>query len=471
MSGAPGHPRRALAPELGPEPSRAPHPAARSLLPGAVVVAVLLAVSLFAAGYVLGDDGVGTPSAPGEGGLDALTQAYERITGDFVGEVDPDALVAAAIEAMFETLDDPYSSYMGADRFDTDLADVSGEFEGIGARMVSQDAAGEACQPMGDACRLVVVDVLTDSPAADAGLQGGDEVRAIDDRPISGLTMGDAIELIRGPSGTDVELGVEREGADLALTITRELIREQDVRSAVLADGRVGYLRVDTFSVGAADDFHGQLRAHLEAGIEAFVVDVRDDPGGFVDAAVTMTSEFLPDGPVYQEEEAGGERRVIDARAGGLATDPGIDIAVLIDDGTASASEILAGALGARDRATLVGETTFGKGTIQEWTELPGDNGGFRLSVARWLLPDGSSIDGVGVPPDIEVVGPETVSGLEVDEEALAQDPVVKAALGVLLADDPDPADPATPRPVSSTRSPAGDPAPSPGVASPMPPS
>ena len=415
-------------------------------LPGLVVLGVLVAGALFAAGYTLGSEGERSGgSTGGSGGLDAIIEAYERISRDYVGASDPDELVQAAIGAMFDSLDDPYSSYMGADRFDTDLADISGEFEGIGARMTSEDAAGEACEPVSVSCRLRVVDVLAGSPAEHAGLVGGDVIQAIDGQPIDGLTMTDAVALIRGPSGTEVQLEVDRAGEDVDIAITRELIRAQDVTSALLADGKVGYLRVDTFSTGAADDFHARLRSHLDAGVADVIVDVRDDPGGFVDAAVTMASEFLADGPVYQEEHAGGERRVVEARAGGLATDPSIDVVVLIDDGTASASEILAGALGNRGRATLVGETTFGKGTIQEWTELPGDNGGFRLSVARWLLPDGSSIDRVGVRPDVEVAGPDDVSGLPRDEAALLEDPVIDAAVAVLLEDSGQPAASASP--------------------------
>jgi carboxyl-terminal processing protease len=392
-----------------------------------MLIGLLLAGAVFAAGYSLGDRGMGSPD--GSGGGAALAEAYDRITRDYVGEVDRDALVSAAIGAMFESLGDPYSSYMGAERFDADLADVSGEFEGIGARMASEDAAGSACEPLGEACRLFVVDVLTDSPAADAGLAAGDVVAAIDAKTVTGLTIADAVELVRGPRGTEVRLAIDRDGEALELAITRQLIRAQDVRSEVLADGRVGYLRVDTFSVGASDDFHAQLQAHLDAGIEDLVIDLRDDPGGYVDAAVTMASEFLAQGTIFQEEHGNGERRVVTARGGGLATDPRIDVAVLIDGGTASASEIVAGALGVRDRATLVGTRTFGKGTIQEWTELPGDNGGFRLSIARWLLPDGTAIDGVGVPPDVEVASASAATPLDAD-------PVVAAAVEALLGDE-----------------------------------
>jgi carboxyl-terminal processing protease len=408
------------------EPEVAPLTRGRSVLPGGMLIGLLLAGAVFAAGYSLGDRGMGSPDA---GGGAAIAEAYDRITRDYVGDVDPDALVGAAIEAMFESLGDPYSSYMGAERFDEDLADVSGEFEGIGARMASEDAAGAACEPLGGACRLFVVDVLTDSPAAGAGLAAGDVVQAIDAKPVAGLTISDAVELVRGPRGTEVRLAIDRDGTGLDLPITRQLIRAQDVRSEVLADGRVGYLRVDTFSIGASDDFHAQLQAHIDAGIEDLVIDLRDDPGGYVDAAVVMASEFLAQGTVYQEEQGDGDVRVVPARGSGIATHPDIGVAVLIDGGTASASEMLAGALGVRDRATLVGTRTFGKGTIQEWTELPGDNGGFRLSIARWLLPDGTSVDGVGVPPDLEVANAPRTTSLEAD-------PVVAAAVEALLAGD-----------------------------------
>ena len=258
---------------------------------------------------------------------------------------------------------------------------------------------------------------------------GGDAIEAIDARPVAGLTTG-----CRGahprPSGTEVELAIQRDGSAIDLAIRRELIRAQDVRSEVLADGRVGYLRVDTFSAGAAADFHSQLRAHLDAGIKDLVIDLRDDPGGFVDAAIVIASEFLEDGPLYQEESASGERRVVDARAGGLATDPAIDVAVLIDGGTASASDRRRGARRSRPRDARSSATTFGKGTIQEWTELPGENGGFRLSVAHWLLPDGASVDGVGVPPDIAIAGGGLGSGASLDD-----DPVVRAAIDTLIDD------------------------------------
>ena len=209
--------------------------------------------------------------------------------------------------------------------------------------------------------------------------------------------------LIRGPRDSDVRLTVDREGEVLELAVRRGVIVSQDVRSAVLEDGRIGYLRVDSFSGGAADSFEAALRELLEAGLTELVVDVRGDPGGFVDAAVDIASQFIADGPVFWEEDAAGVQRAVEVSGGGLAVDPAIELVVLVDDGTASASEILAGALQDAGRAELVGEPTFGKGTVQEWTQLPGENGGFRLSVAKWLTRDKAWVHEVGLRPDVEV--------------------------------------------------------------------
>jgi carboxyl-terminal processing protease len=436
-----------------------------------LVLAVVAGVALFLAGLSLGR-GPGGGDAQERAALEAFVETYQRITRQYVGDVEPRELIEAAIEGMFESLDDPYSAYMSAERFDADLAVISGEFEGIGARMTTEDADGPACALLGDGCRLLVVGVLDGTPAEAAGLQGGDVVAAIDGTRVEGLTMDDAISLIRGPRGSEVVLEVWRAGEVIELAITRDVIRSQDVRSAVLADGRVGYLRVDAFTGNAADDFRERLGELLEAGIDGFVVDVRGDPGGFVEAAVSMTSQFLDSGPVFWEEDAAGDQRPVEVVPGGLATDPAVRVAVLIDAGSASASEILAGALGDTGRATLVGETTFGKGTIQEWTQLPGDSGGFRLSIAKWLTPDGTWVDGQGIVPDVVVpaAGADARPGGEVDVRADAQlRAAVELLIGEELSVDPPPEpSPRRPPPASLAPSPPASPSPSP-AASPLP--
>jgi carboxyl-terminal processing protease len=374
----------------------------RSLAPAALVVAVLAGVALFLAGLSLGRGPLGG-AADERAALEDFVEAYQSITRRYVGQVEPRELIDAATRGMFESLDDPYSSFMSADQFDADLAVVSGEFEGIGARMAAEDDEGRVCAPLGETCALRVVHVLDGSPAERAGLAGGDVVTAIDGDATTGLTIEDAITLIRGPRDTQVGLTIARDGRVIEVSVTRDLIVSQDVRSAVLAEGRVGYLRVDAFTTSAADDFRDQLADLLDAGVDRLVVDVRGDPGGFVEAAVAMASQFIPSGPVLWEEAADGSQRPVEAVAGGLATDLAVRVAVLVDAGSASASESLAGALQDTGRATLVGEATFGKGTIQEWTQLPRDGGGFRLSVARWLTPDRRSVDGVGLEPDVMV--------------------------------------------------------------------
>ncbi len=243
--------------------------------------------------------------------------------------------------------------------------------------------------------------------------------------------------MIRGPRGSDVTLDVERDGARLDVVITRDRVVSEDVHAAVLADGRVGYLAIDSFGVNAADRFADALGEHLDAGLRQLVLDVRDDPGGFVDATVAISSQFLADGPVFWEEDASGRQTPVEAIEGGLAVDPKIEIVVLMNGGSASASEILAGALQDAGRAQLLGERSFGKGTVQEWTQLPGENGGFRLSVANWLTRDKNWIDGEGIQPDVLVAG----SGERYRPGIAGSDPELddqlQAALALLLDEQP----------------------------------
>ncbi|HKZ91857.1 MAG TPA: S41 family peptidase [Candidatus Limnocylindrales bacterium] len=409
------------------------------LVATALLVLTLAGVALFAAGLSLGGQGVGR-DADEQAAIEAFVETYRRITDEYVGESDPGELIEGAIEGMFGTLDDPYSAYLGPDEFESTFNDISGQFEGVGARMSIEAGDGTSCALIADPCALRVVEVLPDSPALAAGLLTDDIVSAVDGRGLEGHTLEDAVRLIRGPRDSAITLTVSRDGQELDLAITRDVIVSQDVRSARLADGRVGYLRIDSFGSRVAEGFEAALRDHLDAGIEQLIVDVRDDPGGFVDAAVEITSQFLPDGSVYWEEAADGSQRSIEVRDGGLATDPAIDVVVLVDDGTASASEILAGALQDAGRAELVGERTFGKGTVQEWTRLPGETGGFRLSIAKWLTRDRTWIDDVGLTPDVEVAGEggrfwPQVDGAVPDAATVAADPQLDRAVSLLLDD------------------------------------
>ena len=370
-----------------------------------IVALGLLAVgaaAVFWAGLALGGGSAGRNDDE-RTAIEAFTETYQRIADDFIGTPLPDALLGGALDGMFDVLDDPYSRYMGPDEFAAQLDDARGEFEGIGAEMNTEDAAGERCEVIGETCRLTVARVLEDTPAEGAGLLAGDIVTGVDGQALAGLTIGDTIAIIRGPRGSEVTLTLERDGEALDLPITRDTVTSDDIHSTTLADGRVGYVSIANFSANAAADFREALAAQLADGVEALVIDVRDDPGGFVDATVEISSQFLEGGAVFWEEDADGTQVSVDVIDNGLATDEGLPLTVLVNAGTASASEILAGALQDAGRARLVGETTFGKGTVQEWNELAGDSGGYRLSVAKWLTRDKHWVDRVGLTPDLVV--------------------------------------------------------------------
>jgi carboxyl-terminal processing protease len=399
-----------------------------------MLLLALSAAVVFWAGLSLGGQTAGRDDTE-RVAIEAFTETYRHINDEFVGESDPGQLLEGAICGMFETLDDPYSVCLGSSEFESRFEDISGEFGGIGAVMNTEDAEGVACDLIGPVCGLRVVEVLDGAPALEAGLLADDVVTAVDGEPLEGLTISDSVLLIRGPRGSDVTLTLERDGESLELEVQRDTIVTKDVRSALLADDQIGYLRIDSFSSNAADDFEAELKRFLEAGVERFVVDLRDDPGGFVDAAVRISSEFLGDGPVLWEEDAAGNQVSIDVEGGGLATRDDLQIVVLVNNGTASASEIVAGALQDAGRAQLVGTPTFGKGTVQEWTQLPGENGGFRLSVAKWLTRGKTWVDGMGLIPDAPVGG----GGTRYQAGDAAADPdedeQLRYAIGVLLGE------------------------------------
>lgn len=392
---------------VGPAPVREAPPAVSrtSVLVALFLVAVLAGSALFAAGFTLGLQQSLTPgTGESEQALFApFWETYHKITSEFVGAYEPKALVEGAIGGMFGALGDPYSSYMTSDEYRRSLEGIEGSFEGIGASMASRQADGTACTTLGDGCDLVVEGVLPGSPAEKGGLLAGDRLVAVDDRSVAGSTVDDVVDWVRGPSGTEVRLSLLREGAAVEIALTREVIEQSAVQSSMLADGRVGLIEVQGFSSGAAADLREAIEDQVAAGAQAFILDLRDDPGGYVDAALEIASQFVGSGPIYWDQYADGTTIPHEAQAGGAATDPAIPVVLLVNGGTASASEIVAGALHDTRRATLVGETTFGKGTVQQWHLLSGGAGGFRLSVAKWLTPDQTWIHGVGITPDLIV--------------------------------------------------------------------
>ncbi len=368
----------------------------------AIVLVALGAGAIFWAGMTLGGATTGR-NADERAAIEAFTRTYQDIADRFIGTPVPEEVLGGALAGMFDVLEDPYSGYMSPAEYDAALGAAIGEFEGIGAVMETADETGDPCDVIDGSCRLQVVDVLVGTPAEAAGLLAGDTVTGVDGESLAGATIDDSVWRIRGPRGSDVALTIDRDGEELEIPITRDTVVADDVRSATLAGGEVGYLSIDNFSGNVADDFEADLRAHLDAGRDKLIVDVRDDPGGFVDATVEISSQFIAAGPVFWEEYADGTQVAVEVTGDGIATDPGLELVLLVNGGSASASEILGGALQDAGRARLIGEPTFGKGTVQEWSELPGENGGYRLSIAKWLTRDKTWIDGEGLTPDIPV--------------------------------------------------------------------
>jgi carboxyl-terminal processing protease len=393
-------------------PAPLPVPTSRHrglVLPVSLTAVALLAGSaLFLSGYSMGRQATAEPGTPASEGIafrpfwDTYHTIRDRYAG---GDVSRDAIVQGAIRGMIDSLEDPYSQYLTSAQYRSNLQGISGEFEGIGAELATQSSDGTAnCATLGPACRLVIIAPIGGSPAEKAGLRSGDLVLATDGVPVDGLSVDDARAKIRGPKGTVLELYVRRgKDAPFALKITRDVILEQEVLSKAYADGAVGYVQLKGFSDRAAADLTSAVRAHVDAGRTKLIVDLRGNPGGYVTAARVVASQFIGSGTIFWEKDAHGNQIPTEATPGGVATDPRIHVIALIDRGTASASEIVAAALQDTGRAMLVGQRSFGKGTVQQWQELPGEGGAFRLTIAKWLSPSKRWIHNVGIEPDLAV--------------------------------------------------------------------
>ena len=401
------------------------------IVPVAVTLVALLSGSaLFMSGYSMGRQSAVEPGTPASVGaaFRPFWDTYHTIRDRYAGgDVDREAIVQGAIRGMIESLEDPYSSYLTSEQYLSSLQGLGGQFEGIGAEIATQAADGtQGCATLGPTCRLVIIAPIGGSPAEKAGLRPGDLVLATDGVTLDGLTVDAARERMRGPKDTVVELSVQRGGnAPFPLKIVRDVIQETEVEAKDLSDGAIGYIRLQGFSDRAAEDLATAVRDHVAAGRTKLILDLRGNPGGYVTAARAIASQFIGSGPIFWEQDAKGNQTAVEATPGGAATDPGISVVGLIDRGSASASEIVAAALQDSGRALLVGQTSFGKGTVQQWQELAGEGGAFRLTIARWLTPDKQWIHDVGIKPDVLVTPPSV--GLP------NLDPVLDRAIEVLV--------------------------------------
>ena len=392
----------------GPTPTPTTRRTSPILITAIVVVALLAGGALFMSGYSMGRQTALEPGTPvsEDAAFRPFWDTYHTINDRYAGgEVDRDAIVQGAIRGMIEALGDPYSSYLTSDEYQDTLQGISGEFEGIGVEIATKAADGtQGCATLGPDCRLVVVAPLAGSPAERADLRTGDLILAADGVSFDGQSVDGARELIRGPKGSTVSLSIQREDQEpFDLEIVRDVILQEEVVFRDYADGTVGYVRLNGFSDRGATELASALNGHLDVGRTKLILDLRGNPGGYVTAARAVASQFIPSGPVFWEEDAAGTQVSTDAQPGGAATSPDLRIVCLIDGGTASASEIVAGALQDTGRATLVGQTSFGKGTVQQWQELTGEGGAFRLTIARWLTPNKRWIHDIGLEPQVPV--------------------------------------------------------------------
>jgi carboxyl-terminal processing protease len=384
---------------------------------------------LFISGYSMGRQAAGDPGTPSSAtdAFQPFWDAYHTIEDRYAGAaVDRDTLIAGAIRGMISSLGDPFSAYLTPEEYKASLQGINGQFEGIGAEIGTRQADGTiGCTPLGPSCRLIVTRPIPGSPAEKAGVLADDAVLATDGTALDGLTVDAARDRIRGPKGSVVTLTIQRgTSRPIQLQVTRDIVQQSEVETKILADGTVGYIKLNAFSDASADEFVGALKADVDAGRTKLIVDLRGNPGGYVTAARKIASQFISSGPVFWEQDAQGRQLPSDALADGLATDSKTQVVVLVDGGSASASEIVAGALQDTARATLVGQQTYGKGTVQQWQELTGTGGAFKLTVFRWLTPDKRWIHGTGLTPDVVVTLPTPVPA--------GTDPILDRGLQVL---------------------------------------
>lgn len=347
--------------------------------------------------------------------LNLFGDVFERVRAEYVEEVTDEELIEAAIRGMLTSLD-PHSSYLSPENFDEMQVQTRGEFGGLGIEVTMEEGY------------VKVVSPIDDTPADRAGIMAGDYITHLDGEGVLGLTLGDAVERMRGPVNTDIVLTVVREGADepLEITVTRDIITIESVRWNI--EDKVGYVRLSSFTENSEDGLIEALEgmdAELGDELQGIVLDLRNNPGGLLDQAIAVSDVFLDKGEIVSTRgRRDDSTQRFNARPGDLAH--GLPVVVLINSGSASASEIVAGALQDHQRAIIMGTQSFGKGSVQTIIPLPG-HGAMRLTTARYYTPSGVSIQATGISPDIIV----EAALIEVeDEDAMTSEADLRNSLG-----------------------------------------
>ncbi|MFC3418238.1 S41 family peptidase [Salinicoccus hispanicus] len=391
------------------------------ILTSIIATAVITALSLEAGSEKAVNVGTDTRSE-----FAKLYNVYDTINANYYDEVDREALIESSIQGMVEGLDDPYSEYMNNEELAQFQESVTGDFEGIGAEVMQEGN------------RVIITSPMRGSPAEEAGLEPGDEIIAVDGESIEGWTTQEAVQLIRGEKGTDVVLTIVRgEGDPMDVTITRDTIHIDSVTYEEVEG--VGHISINRFQEGTTEEFENMLNAAAEDDVEDVIIDFRYNPGGLLDEAVSMINQFIDQNEtVLYLEENGGERTEIKTTDEQNPNTDDFNVYILINEGSASASEVFTGALDDLTDATVAGTQSFGKGVVQRTVEL-GDDSLLKYTNTKWLTPDGTWIHGGGITPDIQLVNPdyyrvEMLNPDEVYTEDVSNDTVksIKVALDTL---------------------------------------
>ena len=323
--------------------------------------------------------------------IDLFGEVLEKINKEYVEEINQSESMDSAINGLLQSLD-PYSAYMSPETFEEMQTETSGEFGGLGIEVGMEAGVVKVITPMDG------------TPADKAGLKAGDYIVKINDIQVQGKSLSEAVDLMRGPVGSSIELTVRRRGEKKALTfnITREIIEVQSVKSDLL-ENNIGYIRLTSFNDNSGEQIENKIRElNKNKNLNSYILDLRNNPGGLLSQAIKISDFFLDNGEIVStKSRKASENRKWFAKNGDITE--GKTLVVLINYGSASASEIVAGALKDHKRAIILGERSYGKGSVQSIIPLK-NRGAIRLTVAKYYLPSGKSISEVGVMPDIEVL-------------------------------------------------------------------
>lgn len=356
----------------------------------------LLLLAVFLAGYILGNFNdqqngeLPQEQQTNEEYLAPLIDTWDILHQQYLHQpLNDELLMRGAIRGLMESLDDPYSSYMDPEEFTAQTTPLEGEYTGIGAWV---DTTGEF---------LVIISPMPDSPAEAVGIMPGDIVIGINGEDVTSLAPSLVLNKILGPAGTTLTLTIQRNVETFEFEVERALIPIPSLES-MLMDEHIGYIRLYNFGAKSTEEVINAYNDLWNQGATKLIFDLRNNTGGYVETAVEITSLFIKDETILIEEKGDGTQKIYQNT--GQTLDDVSPMVVLINEGTASASEIMAGALQDTHRAELIGATTFGKGFIQQWIPLRNDFGAVRITTARWLTPDGHQIQGQGLAPDIPVM-------------------------------------------------------------------